>query len=102
MVAARELFFHPLARRDFLEARRYYAEHESEELADSFRNAVNDAADRIARDPESLPIVDGAHRYLRMRRFPYLLIFRIPDDDRVIIVAVAHTSRRPGYWKRRT
>ena len=49
MVAARELFFHPLARRDFLEARGYYARHDSDELADSFHDAVNDAADRIAR-----------------------------------------------------
>lgn len=101
MVAARELYFHPLARQEYLAARRWYAEQQSEELAQSFRDAINDAADRIVRDPASLPALDQVHRYVATRRFPYLVIFRIPDEWRVIVVAVAHTSRRPGYWKHR-
>jgi plasmid stabilization system protein ParE len=44
----------------------------------------------------------GAHatrRYL-LQGFPYILIFRERKDD-VQIIALAHTSRRPGYWKKR-
>jgi hypothetical protein len=30
-----------------------------------------------------------------------LLIFRPRSPEVMIVVAVAHTSRRPGYWRRR-
>ena len=33
--------------------------------------------------------------------FPYELIYEIHDDTAVII-AVAHSSRQPGYWRDRT
>jgi hypothetical protein len=29
------------------------------------------------------------------------LLFRA-DDEGILVVAVAHQSRRPGYWRRRT
>jgi plasmid stabilization system protein ParE len=40
-------------------------------------------------------------RQLKVRGFPYVVAYRIRSDD-VYIVAVAHTSRRPGYWKQRS
>jgi hypothetical protein len=35
-----------------------------------------------------------------MRRFPYSLIYTVIGDE-VRILAVAHHSRRPGYWRGR-
>jgi len=37
-------------------------------------------------------------RYLR--DFPYTLIYK-PKEDAVYILAVAHQSRHPDYWKER-
>ena len=34
------------------------------------------------------------------KRFPFRLVYEV-QPDRVWIVAVAHLSRRPGYWARR-
>lgn len=42
----------------------------------------------------------NTRRYL-LRRFPFLLIYRERPFDEIQIIAVAHTSRRPGYWKTR-
>ena len=39
-------------------------------------------------------------RQLKVRGFPYVVAYRIRPND-VYVVAVAHTSRRPGYWKER-
>jgi toxin ParE1/3/4 len=39
-------------------------------------------------------------RQLKVRGFPYVVAYRIRADD-VYVVAVAHTSRRPGYWQHR-
>jgi hypothetical protein len=40
-------------------------------------------------------------RRFLLHRFPYLLIYREREDGVIQILAVAHTSRRPGYWKER-
>lgn len=41
----------------------------------------------------------GRRRYL-MKRFPYSLIYTFYGEE-VQILAVAHHSRRPGYWRGR-
>jgi hypothetical protein len=42
----------------------------------------------------------GRTRSWLLSRFPYRVIYRVRDED-IYIVAIAHTSRRPGYWKDR-
>jgi plasmid stabilization system protein ParE len=67
-----------------------------------FFDAVSHAFDLIERHPEigsprrSRPAV----RQLAVRGFPYLVVYRARSDDSYV-VALAHTSRRPGYWKDR-
>ena len=43
--------------------------------------------------------VPGQHGTVRLyfKRFPYTLIFRIQESS-VRVIAIAHQSRRPGYW----
>lgn len=40
-------------------------------------------------------------RKLRLSRFPFSLIYQ-HEVQRILILAVAHHRRRPGYWKSRT
>jgi toxin ParE2 len=35
-----------------------------------------------------------------LRRFPYSILYAIEEGD-VSVIAVAHQSRRPGYWHQR-
>lgn len=39
-------------------------------------------------------------RFVKLRSFPYLVLYRV-GPDRVEIIAVAHAKRRPGYWEDR-
>jgi hypothetical protein len=39
-------------------------------------------------------------RRVPVRRFPFFVIYRERDED-LQIIAVAHQSRRPGYWRSR-
>lgn len=96
----REIAFHRLARQELHAASAWYGAR-SEEARSRFRKAISYAIDRIATDPRIHPLLVAPYRCIRVRRFPYLLIFESCDDDRVLVVAVAHTSRRPGYWQRR-
>lgn len=95
-----EVVFHRLAAREYRSARTWYAQR-SAEVAERFRLGVDRAADRIAEAPEALAILVGEYRCVRVSRFPYVLVFRRVDSRSAMVVAVAHTSRRPGYWRRR-
>ena len=39
----------------------------------------------------------GDFRRFPLRKFPFTLIYALEDDD-LIVVAVSHHRRRPGYW----
>jgi plasmid stabilization system protein ParE len=95
-----QVIFHRLAAREYRSSRDWYAKR-SPAVAARFRLAVDRAADRIVNDAESLAVLVGEYRYVRVSRFPYVLVFRRLDRAVVMVVAVAHTSRRSGYWRRR-
>jgi len=95
-----QVIFHRLAAREFRAARDWYAARSSD-AAERFVHAVDRAVDRIMTQANALPILLGAFRWVRVSRFPYVLIFGDRTDGVTMIIAVAHTSRRPGYWRRR-
>lgn len=87
------------ARQDFDESFDWYAER-SVPAAVRFAGAVDAALVRIAADPLQFASPDGIHRECPVKRFPYRVVYRIVEDC-VLVVAIAHAKRRPGYWKRR-
>ena len=77
----------------------WYAER-SATAAAAFSEEMDAAESAIARLPEAWPPYEhGTRRYL-LRRFPFSVVYRV-EERRVLIVAVAHARRRPGYWKSR-
>lgn len=84
------------AEADFTQALRYYASA-SPEIALQFDAEVDSALRRIAAGPEQFPALYESHRYVQLRRFPFLIIFRVFGDG-ITVVAVAHTSRSPDFW----
>ncbi len=45
--------------------------------------------------------IDNTRRFL-LRCFPFVVIYRERTPELVQVLAIAHTSRRPGYWRGRT
>jgi plasmid stabilization system protein ParE len=74
-------------------------------LGDALLAAVDEAIERLANEPDGglrvpgLP-EDSLVRKVFVKRFPYSLVY-LPHEDGVAVIAVAHGSRRPGYWRRR-
>jgi len=65
-----------------------------------FVDAVQEAGDRIRRNPEWWPLLEAPVRGCRVYPFPYRLLYReLPD--RIQIIGVYHFSRRPDGWKNR-
>jgi toxin ParE1/3/4 len=90
---------HPEALTEYHEAALYYAQRDPA-LALRFVEAVEDAISRIVETPFAWRVLDDdVHRCLT-RVFPYAVLYTI-EADYILIVAVMHGSREPGYWKRR-
>jgi len=92
--------FHPSARRELFKHRKWYSER-SPAAAARFERAIDHAVSRIIEAPERYPLTRRGRRRFVMLEFPFDLIYRI-DGGNVQIMAVAHHSRRPEYWLRRS
>jgi toxin ParE1/3/4 len=74
-------------------------------LGEQFLSAAIDAFIEIEKHPGRFPLdplstdEHELHRY-RLDRFPYSLIYR-RRKDQLLIVAISHTAREPGYWRDR-
>jgi len=73
----------------------------SEEAARDFDAEVDRAIQLIIESPQRWPMGPYGTRRFLLRRFPFFLIYRERSPREIQIVAVAHTSRRPGYWRQR-
>jgi plasmid stabilization system protein ParE len=96
-----EARFHRLA---LAEYRRTIAKYRliDVDLAIRFITAIEEAAARIEDDPSIGSPWDDGHLWLRVKKFKYVIYYRSVSDSLIVIYAVAHVGRRPGYWLRRT
>lgn len=92
--------FHPQALTEYADAVQYYAEQRLE-VAQAFVDAIEDAVYRIRESPTRYVAIDEDVRRCMTRRFPYGILYTI-EQDYILILAVAHCSREPGYWKSRS
>lgn len=88
------------AEAEFEAAARWYDQHAG--LRTEFVEAIDEAIFAIAEDPRRYPLwrPRSSYRKYVVRRFPYLVLYRLLDDV-VEVMSFAHTRRRPGYWKDR-
>ena len=91
--------YHPEAEAEYYDAIRYFSRI-SAELGMSFVTEVEKAVERARLFPESYGRIGPHLRRVLTRRFSYSLVYETMED-RILILAVAHTSRSPGYWRRR-
>lgn len=91
--------FHPEARAELLEAKAYY-DAESLALGDRFATAIEHVIGEIRRAPQRYRFVLRPVRRYFERPFPYAVLY-VDEPDQVLILAVAHFKRRPGYWQHR-
>ena len=90
------------ASEEFTDAVRWYEARRAGLGAELF-DAVVATIDLIERQPESgtAAYSDPQTRRALVVRFPYQVVYRL-DQSEIVILAVAHMKRRPGYWKHRS
>lgn len=91
--------FHPEALDEYTQAVQYYMQLQTE-TAQAFINVVEDVIFRIRESPMHWPILDGDVRRGLTQKFPYAILYSL-EQDYILILAVMHCRRKPGYWKQR-
>jgi len=95
-------FVQHAARQDILDQYRYFLDVDSAELANRFLSAVNEAIDKIARNPDAgvprkfvNPLLTGL-RCRGITGFDEMRICYMTGRDTVTIIRVLHTRRDLG------
>jgi len=94
-----DVVFLPPAEEEMIAAARYY-ESQSPGLGSAFLDEVEQATNGLAAHPQAAPVVRNGIRRRLLTRFPFGLLYQV-EDTRIVIIAVMHLRRRPGYWEGR-
>lgn len=93
------LEFHPDADEEYLGALAWYRER-SLPAAEKFSEAFDQAVEQIRRSPDRWPAYFKRCRRYTLHRFPFIIVYQ-SGPSLTFVLAVAHASRRPRYWKDR-
>src|SRR5437870_1552004 len=94
------LAYHPDVQDEIDAAYAWYEQRRSG-LGEEFIFTLTKQLVRIQANPESYAVLHRQVRGSPMRRFPYVVYYRI-EADRIMVVAVQHGGRRPRAWRART
>ena len=92
--------FLPQAREEIGAAVAYY-NGESPGLGHELARQARQLCSLIAESPLAGQEVRPGIRRRLLRRFPYAILYAVEGSD-ILIIAIAHQRRRPGYWRDRT
>ena len=72
-------------------------------LGTELEDEIDAAFSLILRFPEAAPQwrERSDQRVMVLARFPFTIPYQITRED-IVVLALAHTSRRPDYWSRRS
>lgn len=91
--------FQPEALAEYQEAAQYYAEQRAG-LELRFIESVENAIIRILESPTAWREFEGEVRRCLCHVFPFAVLYTI-EAGYILIIAVMHCRREPGYWKQR-
>jgi len=98
-MSARELSHHPAVAIDLWEARVWYTRIDPR-LATRFLDEFWQSVEAACEAPERWASDDRGKRRIRFASFPYLLIYQAKGSS-VRVLAFAHGSRSPDFWRHR-
>jgi plasmid stabilization system protein ParE len=91
--------FHPEADQELSEHALFYERREPG-LGERFIDEIDAGIAILVLQPRIGQQFEEEFRYFVLDEFPFSLVYRI-EPEKIWIVAVAHQSRRPGYWHER-
>lgn len=91
---------HPEAESDLRGAAEYYRERAGAAIAQAFFGDFEHSMTLLLEHPLLGALWLHGKRRLVMKHFPYSIIYTLVAQE-IQVLAVAHQSRSPGYWRKR-
>ena len=88
------------AESDLIDSLEWYRSQGGSELSQRFFDAYYQTRKRILTHPETASFLYSYFRSLRIKKFPYKIIYTI-EGNTILIIAIAHDKRNPDFWKGR-
>lgn len=89
----------PDAEEELRDAAQYY-EAEQQGLGRALIQEIRRTCQLIAERPQAARIERDEIRVRAIARFPYRIYYRANNDE-ILIIAIGHRRRRPGFWRNR-
>ncbi len=93
------VFYLPKAKDELDEAIAHHQRIQAK-LGVRFARAYREAFQKIEDQPQAWPRLSGNMRCCRLKKFKYGILYQVRSDQ-IVIVAVMHLHRKPGYWRNR-
>lgn len=72
------------------------------DVGNKFETAVFNSIKQIQKNPDRYPKKYNNLREIRIKKFPFLIIYRIDEEEKLIIIQSSfYTSRNPKYKYKR-
>lgn len=84
---------------EYEDAAKYYGLKEIG-LDERFADCIESAIENVCEAPKMWPVVEDDVRRRVTHTFPYSIIY-LELGQFIVIIAVMHDSREPGYWRKR-
>lgn len=87
---------HDDARIEYIESYAWYHERGSH-IAEAFEREIEHALEALQKFPDRWPVYVGTWHRILLRRFPFGIVYGFMNNQ-IVVVAIMHTRRKPGYW----
>ena len=94
-----DVLFHPEAADDYANSYAWYF-GKVRHVAEAFEREIKRSLRLITTYPMRWPVYRGQYHRIMVRHFPFSLVYG-SFEGCLVVVAVAHGSRRPDYWRDR-
>ena len=94
-----KLEYHPDAADELAEAYEWY-DAIDRVVGERFKRELERAEELVGRSPAAWGRYFHDTQGFRFRSFPVVMVY-VVREEQIIVIAIAHTRRRPGYWRER-
>jgi plasmid stabilization system protein ParE len=91
---------HPAAERELGEALERSAAEFGPRVACRLRQRIEQLGEMLVLEPSLGTGTPSGARMLPLGRYPYSLVYRV-EGETLLVLALMHQSRKPGYWIKR-
>jgi plasmid stabilization system protein ParE len=81
---------------EYVEALAWY-QTKSDTVARRFATSFFRAISLIQAMPEGYPKLDKTHRWCKLKRYPYIVVYRVNEDE-ILVVGLTHSRQSHADW----